>query len=365
MRAEKQFIHLVNETIEVTLDKLSGNKNSAVIPLAWPELTARGPEKIWGILRKARIVKNVNFKVGHAAMVVALDDEFHYFDFGRYITPIGFGRARSAETDPKLVLNLIPEWSNDRKLLNFEALCQELENIKIATHGDGPMFASIHYHADIIKVLTYAKSVIDLGYTRYNAFKTKDSNCARFVSKSLMAGWNANSQYRSRFKTPITIAPTPYFNVVAAASDGRFLIWENGKGEYHKRPRHHALKDLFIKLLESFLSSKAQNLPTDSKIGLIDIPTEKPIDLPDESVYLGGVGEAAWHNLEITTELKLFLTRYDYAGEMEFSAEYLVSTDWISKLQRLECKLVHDTHYCWLTLCCLKTNEKKRFYRKL
>ena len=365
MRAEKQSIHLINETIEVTLDKLSGNKNSAVIPLAWPELTARGPEKIWGILRKARIVKNVNFKVGHAAMVVALDDEFHYFDFGRYITPIGFGRARSAETDPKLVLNLIPEWSNDRKLLNFEALCQELENIKIATHGDGPMFASIHYHADIIKVLTYAKSVIDLGYTRYNAFQTKDSNCARFVAKSLMAGWNSDSQYRSRFKTPITVAPTPYFNVVAAASDGCFLIWENGKGEYHKRPRHHALKDLFVKLLESFLSSKAQNLPTDSKIGLTDIPTEKPTNVPKESVYLGGIGEAAWHNIEVETEFKLNLTRYNYSGEVEFSAEYLVSTDWISKLQHSECKLIHDTHYCWLTLCCLQTNEKKRFYRKL
>jgi hypothetical protein len=365
MRADKQSIRLICDSIEATLDKLSGNKNSAVIPLAWPELTARGPEKIWRVLRKVRVVKNVNFKVGHAAMVVALDHEFHYFDFGRYITPLGFGRARSAETDPKLALNLIPEWSNDGKLLNSEALFQELEDIKIATHGDGPMFASVHYEANIIKLLSYVKSVIDLGYTRYNAFQTKDSNCARFVAKSLLAGWSKESHYRGRFKTPITIAPTPYFNVVAAASDGQFIIWENGKGDYHNRPRHHALKDLFVKLLESFLSSKAQNLPTDSKIGLTDIPTEKPANLPEESVYLGGIGEAAWHHIVITTELQLILTRYNYSGEVEFSAEYLVSTDWISKLQHSECKLIHDTHYCWLTLSSIKTNEKKRFYRKL
>jgi hypothetical protein len=358
-------LHLLTDTLDLTLEKLSTNKNSAVLPLAWPELTARGPEKIWAILKKARIVKNVNFKVGHAAMVVALDNEFHYFDFGRYITPLGFGRTRSAETDPKLRLTLTPEWSEDGKLLNFEALCAELESIKIATHGDGPLFASIHYHANINNVLVYVKSVIDGGYMRYNAFKTKDSNCARFVAKSLLAGWSSDSHFKSRFKLPITVAPTPYFNVVAAASDGHFIIWENGKGEYHNKPRHHALKDIFIKTLESFYSSKAKELPTDHKMGLIQQPDEIPSTIPVNSIYLGGIGEAAWHTISITPNNSISLTRYYLSGEFEFSADYEVSTDWIVKLQESQCELVHDTHYCWLTLQCKRTNEKKRFYRKL
>jgi hypothetical protein len=358
-------LQLLTDSLDQTLEKLLSNKNSAVVPLAWPELTARGPEKIWTILKKARIVKNINFKVGHAAMVVALDHEFFYFDFGRYITPLGFGRARSAETDPKLVLKLIPEWSEDGKLLNFEALCHELETIKIATHGDGPMFASIHYEANISKLLTYAKSVIDTGYVRYKAFNTKDSNCARFVSKSLMAGWETDSIYLSRFKRPVTIAPTPYFNVVAASSDGNFIVWENGTGEHLQKPRFDALKDIFKKTLESFYSEKSKQLPTDKKLGHINVPDEKPIDLPNNSTYLGGIGEAAWHTITISDNQTILLTRYYLTGEFEFSAKYDISTEWIVKLQESQCELVHDTHYCWLTLQCKKTKEKRRFYRML
>jgi len=358
-------LRLLIDSSEQIHEFLSKNKNSAVIPIAWPELTARAPEKFWQYLKKARILKNINFKVGHAAMVVVLDSQFLYFDFGRYITPLGFGRTRSAETDPKLNINLSPEWSEDGKLLNFEDLCNKLEEIKVATHGDGPMFASVNYETNIQEVLIYVKSVIDRGYMRYRSFNSNDSNCARFVSKSLLAGWKAHSTYRKRFKLPVTLAPTPYFNVVAATSDGSFIVWQNGKGSYFNKIHFHALKDIFVKTLESFFSHKAKALPTDAKLGLMHKPESLPIGIGNEFTYLGGIGEAAWHKLEIMNESSIKLVRHYYDGHFEFEAEYQVSSEWLLKIKESTCDLIHDTHYCWLTLQCRNSGEKKRFYRKL
>lgn len=354
---------LLNNSFEETHKLLDLNTYSAIIPLAWPDLTARGQEKIWYYLKKLRVLKNVNFKVGHAAMVVALDNEFLYFDFGRYITPLGFGRTRSAETDPKLVLNTAPIWSENGKLLNLEELCQELENIKDATHGNGPMYSSIHYEANVLPLLGFVKEIIEKGFVRYSAFNTNDSNCARFVATSLLAGWESNNSFRARFKAPITVAPTPYFNVIAASSDGSFLIWENGQGHYHRKFRYHAAKDVFFKTLESFRSSKAKELPTDIKQGMVEHPGKIPDNLTEGIIYLGGIGEAAWHKLDIVDNEAIKLSRYYVTGVFEFEAEYSVSTEWVDKLRTSNCELVHDTHFCWLTLQCKTTGEKKRFYR--
>jgi hypothetical protein len=361
----EKSLRLLTDSLEQIHDLIAKNNNSAVIPIAWPELTARAPEKFWQYLKKARILKNINFKVGHAAMVVVLDSEFLYFDFGRYITPLGFGRTRSAETDPKLKINLSPEWSKDGKLLNFESLCKVLEEIKLATHGDGPMFASLNYETNILNVLMYVKSVIDRGYMRYRSFNSNDSNCARFVSKSLLAGWNTGSTYRRRFKLPITFAPTPYFNVVAATSDGSFIVWNHGKANYFKKMHVHALKDIFVKSLESFFSSKAKELPSDAKLGLMHPPEKLPNGIASDFIYLGGIGEAAWHKLEILNDNSLKLVRHYYDGDFEFDGHYDISTDWISKIKESSCDLIHDTHYCWLTLQCKNSGEKRRFYRKL
>ena len=64
------------------------------IAIAWPETVCRGagswydvPMSILGI-RKAGY-----YKVGHAAVVLVNSQSqlCHYFDFGRYLTPIGMG----------------------------------------------------------------------------------------------------------------------------------------------------------------------------------------------------------------------------------------------------------------------------------
>lgn len=357
-------LQLNSVPFDETASFLSRNRNAAVIPLAWPEMTARGQEKIWVILRKLGVVKNINFKVGHAAMVVALDSQFLYYDFGRYITPMGFGRTRSAETDPKLTLHTIPIWSDDGKLINLEELCAELESIKNATHGDGPLYASINHETNLINLFQYIHSIINRGYIRYNALVRSHSNCARFVAQAMLAGWSKNTPCRKHFFLPVTIAPTPYFNVLAASEDSKFIIWQNGKGNYFSNKIRHSLKELISNSFESFTSKSSKKLPSDVMPGQYYPPESKPEKVISDAQFLGGIGESAWHQVEITGKESVKMVRYYNTGDFEFEAEYLVDEEWINKLQNSSCQLTHDTHHCWITFECLISGNKKRFLRK-
>jgi len=358
-------LQLNSTPFDDSLTKLSNNKNAAVIPLAWPEMTARGQEKIWAVLRKLGLVKNMNFKVGHAAMVVALDSQFLYYDFGRYITPMGYGRTRSAETDPKLTLHSKPKWSTEGVLTNLEELCAELESIKQATHGDGPLYASINHETNPLTLFQYIHSIIDSGYLRYNALVRSHSNCARFVAQAILAGWTKNSSYRKRFLFPVTLAPTPYFNVLATSENGKYLIWQNGKGAYYTNKISHSLKELLAKGLESFTSKSAKILPSDVLPGQYFPPQSRPENLVDKALFLGGIGEAAWHHLEITGKEEVKMIRYYNSGEFEFEARYSVTEEWVEKLHNSTCQLTHDTHHCWITFQCNSSGEKRRFHRKI
>lgn len=347
-----------------TITFLSGNKNAAVIPLAWPEMTARGQEKIWLYLKKIGIVKNINFKVGHAALVIALDEKFYYYDFGRYITPMPYGRTRSAETDPKLTLHSTPKWSNDGKLENLEELCAELEKIKHATHGDGPLFASVNHQINSISLFKYIHSFIDRGYIKYNALIRSHSNCARFVANAMKAGWPLQSKFRWRFVLPITMAPTPYFNVLAGSEDGKFIVWQNGSANYFSKKIRHSFNELISKSYESFTSKSSQELPSDVLPGHYFPPESKPEKVIKEAQFLGGIGECAWHHIEIIDKETVKMTRYYNTGDFEFEAEYHVDEEWLAKLQHSTCQLTHDTHHCWITFECKTTGDKRRFHRK-
>jgi len=142
---------------------------NAVIPIAWAEMTARGQEKMWLHLKRLGILKNVNFMTGHAAMVVVTEEQYLYFDFGRYQTQNGFGRARGANTDPKLELKTKPEWSPENRLRNIHDLCVELEELSDATHGVGPISLSVLYAIDCNKVLNFVYLTQGEGQIVYGA----------------------------------------------------------------------------------------------------------------------------------------------------------------------------------------------------
>jgi hypothetical protein len=180
-----------------------------------------------------------------------------------------------------------------------------------------------------------------------------------------LAGWAKNSSYRKRFLFPVTLAPTPYFNVLATSENGKYLIWQNGKGAYYTNKVSHSLKELLAKGLESFTSKSAKILPSDVLPGQYFPPQSRPENLVDKALFLGGIGEAAWHHLEITGKEEVKMIRYYNSGEFEFEVRYSVTEEWVEKLHNSTCQLTHDTHHCWITFQCNSSGEKRRFHRKI
>src|SRR5690606_4507427 len=105
--------------------------------IAWPDVTARGDEKWMAVLKRLGVVKNLNFKVGHAAIILveSKSGTMAYYDFGRYITPRGYGRARSANSDPRLSLSTKATISGNGSISNIHTVLEELHQLEPATHG--------------------------------------------------------------------------------------------------------------------------------------------------------------------------------------------------------------------------------------
>ena len=341
---------------------IESDKNTAIISLAWPFAKARAPEKIWGFLKKLGIVKNLNFKIGHAAMLIAKNDELFYYDLGRYISPLGYGRVRSKETDPKLAIETIPIWNEKGELENLSSIFQELENKKKVTHGDGPMYASSTYGANIEKTLKYLKVLQKEGFQKYGALKKNKTNCGKVVAKAILEGLDEKSTTFKRLNKPTTYSQTPYFNVLAASSSDLFVIWENGKEEWRKVEIKDALADLIRKGYESFSRKKSKLLPSDESVGHNYQHLNIPKDIKQTATYLGGIGEGAWHELIMVSEKEVCLNRYYLDGTFEFTNNFVINSTWVNYLKTNSAELVHDSHNLWITLMNKETKEKMRFF---
>ena len=338
------------------------NKNSAIISLAWPFATARAPEKVWAFLKKIGLLKNLNFRIGHAAMLVAKNDELLYYDLGRYISPLGYGRVRSKETDPKLAIETTPIWNKKGELENLSSIFQELEDKKKATHGDGAIYASITYGANIENTLRYLKVLQKEGLQKYGALKKNKTNCGKVVAKAILEGLDENSITYKKINNPNTYSQTPYFNVLAASSSGDFVIWENGSEKWKKVEIKDALADLIRKGYESFSRKKSKLLSSDEFVGQNYQPLTIPKNIKETATYLGGIGEGAWHELTLNSETEVCMKRYFYSGEFEFENTYLVNSIWINYLKNNSATLIHNSHNLWITLMNTETKEKLKFF---
>lgn len=325
---------------------------SAVLVLAWPEVTARAEEGIMKFLRQVGIVKNVNVMVGHAAMMVADSRGLRYYDFGRYITPRRFGRIRSAQTDPSLTFTTVPQFDSNGALCNVAEICRELDAKSRYTHGEGLLQLSIYRTPDTRLVEAKARELQFSGLIGYHGLDPKQTNCARFVQSALLAGLEHEPVHHARYKRPVTyLAPTPFFNVLAAAQDGdRYLEWRAGKEIWQNAPLTHARRDVTQKIFASVSRSKTAHINHDSVVGKLLEPTVRPAAVPQDSIYLGGIGEGAWYRVATQSENILTAQRHAYDGLQDFEGAFAAEEALIRQLAQGEARLVHDSHYAWLTI---------------
>ena len=293
------------------------------IVIAWPECTARGDERLLIFLKKAGVVKNLNMRVGHAAicLINPQSNEVLYYDFGRYITPRGFGRARNKYTDPDLTLQTKAIFDSNEDLQNIEEIASELESKSKYTHGYGPLVFSVSKTINFIKAKSYADDMISKGYFPYNGLIKTASNCARYVTETMKAA-NEDGTIGTKLKYPLTVRPTPLFNVVAAKSQDTIYSFEGGKLEFLEKSRRHSLSDLSVKLLESAFSKYTNTLTDDEIQGAIEEP-QRPALLPAHAQWLGGLGEGGWFVADRVDDHRFKGTKYAKDGALEHEAIYV------------------------------------------
>jgi hypothetical protein len=198
-----------------------------IIVLAFPDTFVKmSDELMCKILPLVGLGTRTHIKAGHAALVLIENETgvAQYFDFGRYITPPGKGRVRGALTDVELVVPVKAQIKN-HQLINLNELLLWLEAHPEKTHGEGRLVASLCDTVDYDKALLYIMDLQGQGSIPYKAFGKVGSNCARFVTETILASTNNNSiiKYLKRNKkfTPSTVG-----NVERSASqDGVYEIY--------------------------------------------------------------------------------------------------------------------------------------------
>tara|TARA_B000000565_G_C23779033_1_gene375197 strand:- start:1559 stop:2215 length:657 start_codon:yes stop_codon:yes gene_type:complete len=182
-----------------------------VILLAWPEGMVSAANSWYDIFFSN---KDKKYRVGHSAIILinSSNNRSHYFDFGRYHTPLGYGRVRDEETDPNLVLQDVKIKSN--KIINLKSLLLQVAQIK-STYGEGRLYASLMSYVCFKKAYKYAKSIQNMGALKYGPFTINGTNCSRFTA-SVAISSNPKPIKKFRFKYPFCISPSPKRNVSIA-----------------------------------------------------------------------------------------------------------------------------------------------------
>jgi hypothetical protein len=183
------------------------------LAIAWPETLCKQAGAWYDPpLKWLGINKGNYYKVGHAAIVLIdkSNGNCFYFDFGRYHTPAGQGRVRSALTDHDLEIDSKAIFDSENLLMNLEDILLELLHNE-SCHGSGDIHAS-YCEIHLNKALQKAKEMQENSPLSYGPFVPFGTNCSRFVSSVLIAGKLSFLQ-RLRLYFPLTLSPTPLGNV--------------------------------------------------------------------------------------------------------------------------------------------------------
>lgn len=294
--------------------------------LTWPDATIRGDERWMMFFKKIGIVKNLNFKVGHTGIVIVkrTTGEMRFYDFGRYISPRGKGRARSQDSDPRTQIS-IKATISDGNITNIEEIVAHFEGMKSAMYGEGRLFFSISKNINFDAAKSFGDQWVEKGSYPYGAFARNNNNCSRFITRMLIHS-SESYPFWHGINLPETIKASPISNVVNAVKDRMIYSYTPEDGLKHFRMnRWESMLFLAKQLRDNVSHSKSELLPTDQIIGGINFRS-KPITLPKDAHYLGGVGDGAWYTLH-AREDQYIIKRFTSNGLLEYVVLGRASTE--------------------------------------
>ncbi|GHE45826.1 DUF6695 family protein [Sphingobacterium griseoflavum] len=290
------------------------------IPIAWPDKTARGDEKWMAFLKRMGIVKNLNFRVGHAAILLIerRTGAIQYFDFGRYLVPRGYGRPRSFHFDPRLIVETRAQFNKDGDIQNLADIFEELSGNEKATHGGGRTFFSISKGLSFSRGQAYAERLVSNGPVLYGAFARNNNSCSRFVAQILTEAMPEKDKRRKKILYPESLKASPMSNVVNAAENGRVYIHQHHNIQTLVMGRAASMRFQFDLLKDNFTHQGAKSLAADDIAGLVAY-SERPRSVASHAQWLGGIGEGAWFSLQHVSGSLYEVTKHDADGQLLYT----------------------------------------------
>ena len=262
-----------------------------IVILAYPDTIVRPAtgefsRKIWpvfGVGGKHAV------QAGHAAMLLISKEtkDIQYFDFGRYVTSDGFGRVRSVQTDPEVVIPFKAIIENNT-IVNLQELLLFLEAHPENTHGEGRLVASVNTEIHFEKALRFIEQLQGKIEIPYGAFILNGSNCSRFVNEVLVAS-TTNFGIRNWLRRSRIVTPSPISNVIRGRSaTAMFEVFQQRISSYEN-------KSVQREVFESLWKKVPQNLNLTGTI----LPNIELYN-PPKGQWLSGIGSGMWFELSTT-----------------------------------------------------------------
>ena len=196
---------------------MESTRDGFALVLCWPEKKCLRTYAWYDYLMKlAGVMKDDRYAVGHSAIVlVNANGDCHYFDFGRYGTPIDYGRVRDDRSDPFLNIDVKADIKQG-SITNIDAILVHIQQIE-ETECDGKLMAAT-LPVDFDVAYSQAKHLKNKGLVPYGPFILKGTNCSRFVRNLIINGQLSPIQ-KIKLKYPYMITPSPLYLVKTIGVD--------------------------------------------------------------------------------------------------------------------------------------------------
>lgn len=219
------------------------NTSGTIIALAWPDTKVVQEGKWYDVpMRWVGALKEGYYKAGHAAFLLINNEsgDVQYFDFGRYHTPMKYGRVRSKLTDPDIDIKHKAIIDNG-VIINIEELLLNRYHTK-ACNGDGRLTASIVKNLDYDKAYNEVIRMQNREAIYYGPFEFRGTTCSRLVAKVVLKS-TRDWLTQLLILVPYTISATPRSNTKVLNDCATYLEVNDGK-IYKRKSKFFAFKRL-------------------------------------------------------------------------------------------------------------------------
>jgi len=311
-----------------------------ILVLAYPETIVMVSEEWFSpFLKYLGVGKKDYLRAGHAALVLIdkTKGDIEYHDFGRYITSEPNGRVRGAKYDRELAFPLNATIVNG-KIKNLNEILSFLSLNPKLTHGEGKLVATVCDQVDYEKAKSHIQRMQRQGGIRYAAFLKIASNCARFVTTTLIASVT-NKKIRKKLISSQKFTPSTVGNVVN--SDTGNQVYEINEGVISK------FESTKFKENKRCLFDR---LPA-HQVNLIGTIEPKPITgVHQNAQWLSGIAAGAWYELTNHNDLReneFRFRRISPNGNVDIDAVFTTKNGFVLES---DFKVIHNSNCSYCTI---------------